>query len=39
MEGFGCSTVDCDGPYTVRLDFSGVSWFYYFGNVMFVVVG
>nr|YP_002213662.1 NADH dehydrogenase subunit 6 [Chelydra serpentina]ABB22866.1 NADH dehydrogenase subunit 6 [Chelydra serpentina]ABK81689.1 NADH dehydrogenase subunit 6 [Chelydra serpentina] len=39
VEGFGCATVDGDGPFTIRFDFSGVSWFYCFGSMMFVIVG
>nr|AAY62392.1 NADH dehydrogenase subunit 6 [Testudo hermanni] len=39
MEGFGNSTVDGDGLFIVRLDFSGVSWFYSFGSGMLLIAG
>nr|AAY40289.1 NADH dehydrogenase subunit 6 [Platysternon megacephalum] len=38
-EGFGHITVDAGGLCVVRLDFSGVSWFYYLGNVIFLIAG
>nr|YP_448814.1 NADH dehydrogenase subunit 6 [Manouria emys]AAY62429.1 NADH dehydrogenase subunit 6 [Manouria emys] len=39
MEDFGNSTVDADGLFVVRLDFSGVSWFYNFGSGMLLIAG
>nr|YP_448866.1 NADH dehydrogenase subunit 6 [Testudo horsfieldii]AAY62483.1 NADH dehydrogenase subunit 6 [Testudo horsfieldii] len=38
-EGFGNSTVDGDGLFVVRLDFSGVSWFYGFGSGVLLIAG
>nr|AEX66113.1 NADH dehydrogenase subunit 6 [Emys orbicularis] len=37
--GFGEVTADAVGLFVVRLDFGGVSWFYYYGSVMFLVAG
>nr|YP_448840.1 NADH dehydrogenase subunit 6 [Indotestudo elongata]AAY62457.1 NADH dehydrogenase subunit 6 [Indotestudo elongata]ABF83440.1 NADH dehydrogenase subunit 6 [Indotestudo elongata] len=39
VEGFGNSTVDADGLFVVRLDFSGVSWFYGFGSGVLLIAG
>nr|YP_002456280.1 NADH dehydrogenase subunit 6 [Manouria impressa]ABR21226.1 NADH dehydrogenase subunit 6 [Manouria impressa] len=39
MEDFGNGTVDGDGLFVVRLDFSGVSWFYSFGSGMLLIAG
>nr|YP_010938099.1 NADH dehydrogenase subunit 6 [Orlitia borneensis]WLD03642.1 NADH dehydrogenase subunit 6 [Orlitia borneensis] len=39
VEGIGSGTVDADGFYVVRLDFSGISWFYYFGSGLLLVAG
>ena len=39
VEGFGEATADGVGLYVIRLDFSGVSWFYYYGSAMFLISG
>nr|NP_115387.1 NADH dehydrogenase subunit 6 [Dogania subplana]AAK52953.1 NADH dehydrogenase subunit 6 [Dogania subplana] len=39
LEGYGDVVVDADGLFSVRVDYVGVSWFYYYGCVMFFVVG
>nr|YP_005088353.1 NADH dehydrogenase subunit 6 [Sacalia bealei]ACZ55639.1 NADH dehydrogenase subunit 6 [Sacalia bealei] len=39
IEGVGTDPVDADGLYVVRLDFSGVSWFYYFGSGLLLIAG
>nr|AFP52631.1 NADH dehydrogenase subunit 6 [Dermochelys coriacea]AFP52683.1 NADH dehydrogenase subunit 6 [Dermochelys coriacea]AFP52929.1 NADH dehydrogenase subunit 6 [Dermochelys coriacea]ATL16996.1 NADH dehydrogenase subunit 6 [Dermochelys coriacea] len=39
VEGLGSVTIDAGGLFVIRLDFSGVSWFYYFGNGMFLIAG
>nr|YP_002726661.1 NADH dehydrogenase subunit 6 [Lissemys punctata]ABK41361.1 NADH dehydrogenase subunit 6 [Lissemys punctata] len=39
LEGYGDVVVDADGLYNLRVDYVGVSWFYYYGCVMFFVVG
>nr|YP_010940175.1 NADH dehydrogenase subunit 6 [Chrysemys dorsalis]WLN41543.1 NADH dehydrogenase subunit 6 [Chrysemys dorsalis] len=39
VEGFGEVTADGVGLCVVRLDFGGVSWFYYYGSVMFLISG
>nr|YP_448853.1 NADH dehydrogenase subunit 6 [Indotestudo forstenii]AAY62470.1 NADH dehydrogenase subunit 6 [Indotestudo forstenii] len=39
MEGFGSSSADDGGLFVVRLDFSGVSWFYGFGGGVLLIAG
>lgn len=39
MEDFGDNTVDAGGLFIVRLDSSGISWFYSFGSGLFLVAG
>nr|YP_009186684.1 NADH dehydrogenase subunit 6 [Lepidochelys olivacea]AFP52761.1 NADH dehydrogenase subunit 6 [Lepidochelys olivacea]AFP52864.1 NADH dehydrogenase subunit 6 [Lepidochelys olivacea]AFP52916.1 NADH dehydrogenase subunit 6 [Lepidochelys olivacea] len=39
MEGYGSVTIDAGGLFVVRLDFSGVAWFYYFGSWLFLIAG
>nr|AOW43595.1 NADH dehydrogenase subunit 6 [Rafetus swinhoei]UJI65658.1 NADH dehydrogenase subunit 6 [Rafetus swinhoei]UXE31603.1 NADH dehydrogenase subunit 6 [Rafetus swinhoei] len=39
LEGYGDVVVDADGLFNVRVDYIGVSWFYYYGCVVFLVVG
>nr|YP_009330764.1 NADH dehydrogenase subunit 6 [Heosemys grandis]APD79367.1 NADH dehydrogenase subunit 6 [Heosemys grandis] len=39
IEGVDVNTVDACGLYVVRLDFSGVSWFYYFGSGLLLIAG
>nr|AIC09056.1 NADH dehydrogenase subunit 6 [Centrochelys sulcata]AIC09063.1 NADH dehydrogenase subunit 6 [Geochelone elegans]SBW75637.1 NADH dehydrogenase subunit 6 [Centrochelys sulcata] len=39
MEDFGDGTVDGDGLFVVRLDSSGISWFYDFGSGELLVAG
>nr|YP_009113398.1 NADH dehydrogenase subunit 6 [Cyclemys pulchristriata]AFA33940.1 NADH dehydrogenase subunit 6 [Cyclemys pulchristriata] len=39
IEGVGADTVDAGGLYVVRLDFSGVSWLYYFGSGLLLIAG
>nr|AEU11262.1 NADH dehydrogenase subunit 6 [Cyclemys dentata] len=39
IEGVGVDTVDAGGLCVVRLDFSGVSWLYYFGSGLLLIAG
>nr|AFQ55934.1 NADH dehydrogenase subunit 6 [Astrochelys yniphora] len=39
MEDFGDSTVDAGGLFVVRLDSSGISWFYGFGGGVLLIAG
>nr|AZJ16795.1 NADH dehydrogenase subunit 6 [Pangshura tentoria] len=39
VEGVGSNTVDNDGFYVLRSDFSGVSWLYYFGSGLLLIAG
>nr|YP_448892.1 NADH dehydrogenase subunit 6 [Testudo kleinmanni]AAY62509.1 NADH dehydrogenase subunit 6 [Testudo kleinmanni] len=39
MEDFGNSTADADGLFVIRLDFSGISWFYGFGGSVLLIAG
>nr|YP_009180348.1 NADH dehydrogenase subunit 6 [Aldabrachelys gigantea]ALL96796.1 NADH dehydrogenase subunit 6 [Aldabrachelys gigantea] len=39
MENFGDNTADASGLSVVRLDSSGVSWFYEFGSGMLLIAG
>nr|YP_010938086.1 NADH dehydrogenase subunit 6 [Batagur borneoensis]WLD03629.1 NADH dehydrogenase subunit 6 [Batagur borneoensis]WVH32349.1 NADH dehydrogenase subunit 6 [Batagur borneoensis] len=38
-EGVGSDTVDGDGFYVVRSDFSGFPWLYHFGSGLLLIVG
>nr|YP_002970913.1 NADH dehydrogenase subunit 6 [Trionyx triunguis]BAH79155.1 NADH dehydrogenase subunit 6 [Trionyx triunguis] len=39
LEGYGDVVVDAGGLFNVRVDCVGVSWFYYYGCVVFLVAG
>nr|ARR28367.1 NADH dehydrogenase subunit 6 [Palea steindachneri]UMB50744.1 NADH dehydrogenase subunit 6 [Palea steindachneri] len=39
FEGYGDVVVDANGLFSVRVDYIGVSWFYYYGCVVFLVIG
>nr|WBR37762.1 NADH dehydrogenase subunit 6 [Geoclemys hamiltonii] len=39
FDGVGSKTVDCDGVYTVRFDFSGLSWLYCTGSGLLLASG
>nr|WFG79989.1 NADH dehydrogenase subunit 6 [Pelochelys cantorii] len=39
VEGYGDVVMDSGGLFSVRMDYIGVSWFYHYGCVMFLVVG
>nr|WFF64256.1 NADH dehydrogenase subunit 6 [Pelodiscus sinensis] len=39
LEGYGDVVMDASGLFSVRMDYVGVSWFYYYGCVMFLIAG
>nr|YP_010020712.1 NADH dehydrogenase subunit 6 [Chitra vandijki]QOK35631.1 NADH dehydrogenase subunit 6 [Chitra vandijki] len=39
LEGYGDVVMDSGGLFSVRVDYVGVSWFYYYGCVVFLIVG
>nr|YP_007625612.1 NADH dehydrogenase subunit 6 [Notochelys platynota]ADY25049.1 NADH dehydrogenase subunit 6 [Notochelys platynota] len=39
IEGIGIDIMNAEGLCVVRLDFSGVSWFYYFGSELLLIAG
>nr|YP_009104410.1 NADH dehydrogenase subunit 6 [Lissemys scutata]AFC17505.1 NADH dehydrogenase subunit 6 [Lissemys scutata] len=39
LEGYGDIVVDADGLYSLRVDYVGVSWLYYYGWVMLLILG
>nr|AEC04376.1 NADH dehydrogenase subunit 6 [Pelochelys cantorii]ARR28339.1 NADH dehydrogenase subunit 6 [Apalone ferox] len=39
LEGYGDVVMDADGLFNARMDYIGVSWLYYCGYVVFLIVG